>query len=185
MDGGGNQRDPFLGELAPSLDLLLPGSNHLQADRIVAKHLTPPDGPACVATPSVPVVTNLVGVPHLQPGDLPLCQLPPTRTELQEVHSKLDTLLLRIPHIPAVPGSPLAMLPPPALPHTRVSSDASGQLYTTVMATAPPPYSPPSHALLLDGLPTLVPVPISAPQFMVHEKSRTLRLGSGHIKSRW
>ena len=125
-------------------------------------------------------VTNLVGVPHLQPGDLPLCQLPPTQSELQEVHFKLDALLLRIPHIPAVPALPLAMLPPPALPHTRISSDASGQLYTTVMAMAPPPYSPPSHALSLDGLPTSAPVPLGAPQ-MVHEKSRTLRFGSGHV----
>jgi hypothetical protein len=49
------------------------------------------------------------------------------------------------------------------------------------MAMAPPPYVPPSHAGSLDGLPTLAPVPFSAPRCMVDDKSRTLKLGSGHI----
>ena len=101
--------------------------------------------------------------------------------ELQDVHSKLDTLLLRIPpnlHIPATPLQPVPPHPSPL--QTTTYSDISGQ----------PPAVPPLRTITVpqplpsDSLSTSAesaPVPANSHLVcMAGDKTRRLLLGNGH-----
>jgi hypothetical protein len=108
--------------------------------------------------------------------------------ELQDVNSKLDKLLLRIPADFHVPATPLPSVPPYPL-QTTTHSDISNQLsavpppwfYTSPRCTiTTTPLAP--QPLPSDGLSTSAPVPTnSGSQLCIPgDKTRTLLLGNGH-----